>query len=259
MPTLGLPVDVPPAIPADAEASLASSAITLVGRMPNASNATFLVRLDTPGEEPTDDPLDAPPPRGLAIYKPIRGERPLWDFPNGLFRREVAAYRLGRATGLDVIPPTVERTDAPLGIGSLQWFVDAEFSEHYFSLLERPALHPRLRQLALFDLLANNTDRKAGHCLFEPATELVWGIDNGLCFSLHARLRTVIWDFAGSALTAAETELLAVVGSGAVGDVLAELLADEEITAVGKRATDLLERGEFPDDDSGRGYPWPLL
>ena len=128
--------------------------VNVLGRMRNASNATFLVSLD--GAD------------GLAIYKPGRGERPLWDFEPGLYRREVAAFRLSEALGLGVVPPTVLRPDAPLGEGSLQWFVNADFREHYFSLYaERPDLHDQLRAIAVFDALANNTDRKSGHCLLE--------------------------------------------------------------------------------------------
>ena len=131
-----------------------SAEVAVLGRMRNASNATFLVSLD-------DD-------EGLAIYKPGRGERPLWDFPPGLYRREVAAYVLSEALGLHIVPPTVLRPDAPLGEGSLQWFVNADFAEHYFSLYaERPELHDQLRAIAVFDAIANNTDRKSGHCLLE--------------------------------------------------------------------------------------------
>ena len=120
--------------------------------MPWSSNATFLANLGTTGAQ--------------AIYKPVRGERPLWDFEPGLHRREVAAYRLSEAMGFGVVPPTVLRDDAPLGEGSLQWFVDADHREHYFTIAEqRPELHPQLRDIAVLDVVANNTDRKSGHCL----------------------------------------------------------------------------------------------
>lgn len=254
-----LPVQIPAAIPHDAATVLAEAAVTLLGRMPNASNATFLVRLDPAGTDLPDDHEDRQPPLGLAIYKPLRGERPLWDFPPGLHRREVAAYRLSHAAGLDVIPPTVLRPDAPLGEGSLQWFVNADFAEHYFSLHEqRPELHDRLRALTVFDIVANNTDRKSGHCLYEPATGHVWGIDNGLCFSVDARLRTVIWDFAGEPLG----EPLRVVAASLAEEVpaaVAELLDDDEVDAVRARAAALADDGTFPFDRSGHGYPWPLI
>ena len=138
--------------------------------------------------------------RAPAIYKPVRGERPLWDFEPGLHRREVAAYRLSEAMGIGAVPPTVLRDDGPLGEGSVQWFVDADHREHYFTIAEqRPDLHDQLRAVALLDIVANNTDRKSGHCLL--AGDRVWAIDNGLCFAPDFKLRTVIWEFAGEALT----------------------------------------------------------
>ena len=186
----GLELTVGP-VPGDAPERLARADVTVLGRMRNASNATFLVRLE--GAE------------GLAIYKPGRGERPLWDFEPGLYRREVAAYVLSESMGLSIVPPTVLRPDAPLGEGSLQWFVNADFREHYFSLYaERLDLHDQLQAIAVFDVIANNTDRKSGHCLLEVDSaaggDHVWAIDNGLCFSAEDKLRTVIWEFAGDPL-----------------------------------------------------------
>ena len=144
--------------------------IEVEGRMPYSSNATFLVKL-TLGDQV-----------GQGIYKPLRGERPLWDFPSGLYQREVAAYLLSEAMEVHVIPPTVER-DGPFGIGSLQWFIDARFEEHYFTLYEsREDLHDQFRKMAAFDIVANNTDRKSGHCLID-GNDRIWGIDQGLCFS----------------------------------------------------------------------------
>jgi len=250
---MALPVTVPATIPADAVDRLATGEIELVGRMPNASNATFLVTLrDADADGAGGEPY------AVAIYKPVRGERPLWDFPPGLHLREIAAYRLSARSGLDVIPPTVLRPDAPLGEGSLQWFVNADFSEHYFSLAERSELREQFRALALLDVLANNTDRKSGHCLYEPAAQRVWGIDNGLCFSLDARLRTVIWEFAGDPL---DTRLRAVAAGLAecLPPDVAELLDADEAAAISERAARLAARGTFPHDRSGRGYPWPLI
>ena len=130
------------------------------------------------------------------IYKPHAGERPLWDFPDGLYRREVAAHELSAALGWDVVPLTILREDMPHGIGSLQQFVDADFEQHYFTLLDDEATHPQLRRMAVFDIVSNNTDRKGGHCLVD-ADGHIWGIDNGLSFHAEFKLRTVIWDFAG--------------------------------------------------------------
>ena len=132
---------------------LRTAEIDIEGRMPWSSNATFLVNLQLEGQV------------HQGIYKPVRGERPLWDFEPGLHRRECAAYHLSRALGLLVVPPTVIR-EGPFGEGSLQWFVNADHSQHYFTIFEhREDLHDQLRTIALFDVLANNTDRKSGHCL----------------------------------------------------------------------------------------------
>src|SRR5207248_851304 len=126
-----------------------------------------------------------------AVYKPWRGERPLWDFPDGLFRREVAAYELSAALGWDIVPETVARDDGPHGPGSYQRFVDADFTEHYFTLLEAARDLDALRKIAVFDLVANNADRKSGHCLVD-AGDHIWGIDHGLCFAVPPKLRTVM-------------------------------------------------------------------
>ncbi len=194
----------------------------------------------------------------LAVYKPARGERPLWDFPRGLFRREIAAYRLSQALGWGLVPPTLARDDGPYGPGSLQWFVEADFEQHYFTLREDPAHHDALRRICAFDLLANNADRKSGHCLLGP-DGAVYAIDNGLCFHAEPKLRTVIWDFGGepvpSALRADVSRLLA----GGVPEDLTELLDLEERDALLRRAAALVEAGVFPEDETGMRYPWPLV
>jgi uncharacterized repeat protein (TIGR03843 family) len=234
----------PSGIPANALEILSCAEIVLEGRMPWASNATFLVHLGA-----------KPGPR--AIYKPVRGERPLWDFEPGLHRREVAAYRLSEAMGLGVVPPTVLRTDGPLGEGSVQWFVDADHREHYFTIAEqRPDLHDQLRAVAVLDVVANNTDRKSGHCLL--AGDRVWAIDNGLCFAPDFKLRTVIWEFAGEPLT--PRQLAAVTAlSDAVPPEVGDLIAPLEVEALRRRAGWLAEHGVLPGDDSGQRYPWPLV
>jgi uncharacterized repeat protein (TIGR03843 family) len=224
---------------------LTDGEIELKGRMPWSSNATFLVGLCHDGQE------------GDAIYKPGRGERPLWDFPGGLYRREVAACRLSEALGWDLVPLTVLRTDAPLGEGSLQRFVDADFSEHYFTLLEHEALHPQLRRMAVFDLLANNADRKSGHCLLTVDDQKVWGIDHGVCFHDEPKLRTVIWDFAGEPIPA---DLLADVARLVDAPPrLDDLLSRQEVAAFGRRVDAVLRLGRFPDPGGDRPYPWPLV
>jgi uncharacterized repeat protein (TIGR03843 family) len=219
--------------------------VELKGRMPWSSNATFLVGVCLDGVGEAD-----------AIYKPGRGERPLWDFPGGLFRREVAAYRLSVALGWDLVPETVLRDDAPLGEGSLQRFVDADFSEHYFTLLEREDLHPQLQRMAVFDLLANNADRKGGHCLITEDGH-VWGIDHGVCFHDEPKLRTVIWDFAGEPVDA---DLLAdVAGLLTEPPMLNDLLHQREVAAFLRRVEAVTRLQRFPDPGSDRPYPWPLV
>jgi uncharacterized repeat protein (TIGR03843 family) len=225
-------------------AVLEHGAIDIESRLPYSSNATFVVRVSH------DDTAVR------AIYKPLRGERPLWDFEPGLHRREAAAYRLAIAMGLDFVPPTVLR-DGPLGEGSLQLFVDADFEQHYFTLFEsRPDLHDRFREIAVFDILANNTDRKSGHVLVD-GDDRVWAIDHGLCFSADFKLRTVIWEFGGEEISDATLDAVERVKSLPLD--VAALLADDEVTSHGERAAWLLEHRRLPVDPSGRRYPWPLV
>ncbi len=224
---------------------------------------------DDESDEPDDDASDQPGPRlGLpekpadairGIYKPGRGERPLWDFPRGLFRREIAAYELSRFLGWDVIPPTVLR-DADYGPGSLQMFVETDFNRHYFTFLEIEALHPQLKRMAAFDIVANNTDRKGGHVLADADGHL-WGIDNGLCFNEEPKLRTVIWDFAGETLPKdlhPDLERLVSAKHEDLGP-LCGLLSGDELAAMQRRALNLLDRGELPTPRSDYAYPWPLV
>ena len=249
-----MPTDELSGVPDDAVAILATADVIVEGRMPWASNATFLVRLEPNGR---------PPAR--AIYKPLRGERPLWDFEPGLHRREVAAFRLSETLGIGAVPPTVLRPDAPLGEGSLQWFVDADHSEHYFTVFEqRPDLHDQLRGIAVLDVVANNTDRKSGHCLLvrdpdgERERDRVWAIDNGLCFASDFKLRTVIWEFAGDGLTRAQLAAVAALADCVPGE-LSELIAPDEVEAMQRRARWLAVHKVLPADDSGHRYPWPLV
>jgi uncharacterized repeat protein (TIGR03843 family) len=219
--------------------------IEIEGRMPWSSNATFLVTVRC-GEEVAQ-----------AIYKPLRGERPLWDFEPGLHRREVAAYHLSEALGIDLVPPTVLR-DGPYGEGSLQWFVDVDHRQHYFTIHEeRPDLHDTLRAVALFDLLANNTDRKSGHVLID-ADDHIWGIDHGLCFSADFKLRTVVWEFGGEPIDSALVDSTKRIAQRVPLEV-ATLLADDEVAAMQKRAEWLADNPVFPVDGSGRRYPWPMV
>ena len=225
---------------------LACGEVELIGRMPWSSNATFLVSLSLAGD-------------GChAIYKPHRGERPLWDFPGGLFKREVAAWAVSDALGWHLVPETLVRVDAPLGEGSLQRFVWGDQEEHYFTLVDDPAHHDRLRRMAAFDVVVNNTDRKAGHCLLGD-DGLVWGIDNGLCFHVEPKLRTVIWDFAGDRLDDADRDDLRRLAAD-LPPALQRLLHPREADLVARRAAALAERGCLPDPEpERRPYPWPLV
>ena len=248
-------------MPADELSPLASDAIPdpdaflmradpeIEGRMPWSSNGTFLVTMRC-GE------VDGEPVEQQAIYKPVRGERPLWDFEPGLHKRERAAYLLSEQLGIGAVPPTVIR-DGPLGTGSYQWFVDADHSEHYFTIYEQfDHLHDQLFEIAVLDVLANNTDRKSGHCLL--AHDRVWAIDNGLCFSAPFKLRTVIWEFSGETIP---DELLGRVAP-MVEQIpldIAALLDDDEIMAMQHRATKLVTERVLPSDESGHRYPWPLV
>jgi uncharacterized repeat protein (TIGR03843 family) len=216
--------------------------------MPWSSNATFLANI---GDERGDM---------LAIYKPRQGERPLWDFHTGtLCQREVAAFQVSEALGWEIVPDTVLR-DGVLGVGSVQRFVDHDPEEHYFTLLESHA--EELRRFCVFDIVINNTDRKGGHCLLGRDGH-VWGIDHGVTFHEHWKLRTVIWEFAGERLSTVERDgltcLLGALG-GPLAAGLADLLSPTEIAATYARAEHLLERGRFPiADDDYRNYPWPLV
>jgi len=218
--------------------------IAVLGRLPWSSNGTFLVELCLDGQ--TD----------RAVYKPLRGERPLWDYPPGLYRREIAVYLISEALGWGIVPETVER-DGPFGPGSVQRFVPAHFEEHYFTMLERPELHHWLRTVCLLDLLVNNGDRKSGHCL-RGEDGRIWAIDHGLCLAEAPKLRTVIWDFAGQPIPEDRRDDVARLATSPPAE-LGALLAPAEVEAVSARAAGVLRRPVFPAIRSARAYPWPLV
>ncbi len=216
------------------------------GRMPYSSNATLLVQVRLEELE------------HRAIYKPAQGERPLWDFPDGLYKREAAMFRLADQLGWDVIPPTTV-VDGPFGEGSVQAFVNGDFSEHYFTLMEAGVGRGDLERLCVLDLIGNNTDRKSGHCIL-GVDGRVYGIDHGLAFHAQFKLRTVMWDFVGDPIPA---DIVAAVDQfvtrGPRTD-LAELLDRFEVDAMMARAKAILKAPYFPTDDTdGRRYPWPLV
>ncbi len=225
--------------------------LEIVGRLRYSSNGAFFVRACADG-------VEVP-----AVYKPRRGERPLWDFPDGtLCRREVATCVLSDALGWGVVPVTIMREDGPLGPGALQRFVAHDPEEHYFTLLDEH--QDRFRQFAVLDILANNTDRKGGHCLRDLADDVVVGIDHGLTFHPMWKLRTVIWDFADepvpAALLADVRRVLDDTEHGAVGKALGALLSPPELAAFADRADELLRDGHFPPPEPGyHSVPWPLV
>jgi uncharacterized repeat protein (TIGR03843 family) len=252
--------------------ALATDPLTVVGRLPWSSNLTFLVALGVPedegddrddatddaGDDAGDEPDDGTDGALHAVYKPAGGEQSLWDFPDGLYRREVAAYALSEALGWGLVPPTVARDDAPFGDGSLQLFVDTDYQRHYFTLLEDGGYEDTLMTMCAFDVVANNADRKSGHVLV-GSDDRLWGIDHGLCFHHHHKLRTVIWDFAGEDVPA---RLLAdlVRLADDLPDELAALLPGPERRALVDRIDHLVATGSFPEPTGDRPpYPWPLV
>ena len=222
--------------------------IAVKGRMPWSSNGTFLAEVCA-GDETT-----------LAVYKPHRGERPLWDFPDGLYKREVASYMLSEALGWGIVPETVLRDDGPLGIGSLQRFIPADFEQHYFTLYEDETCrwHEALRQICVFDLLSNQTDRKSGHCLL-GGDGRIYAVDNGLSFHAEFKLRTVIWEFGGERIPASLLDDVGRFIDDGIPAELGALLGPLERDALTTRARAVLSDGVFPIDGSGRRYPWPLV
>ncbi len=263
---------------------LATGACTVMGSIPRASNDTRLVVV-----EHGDRFL-------RAVYKPTAGERPLRDFPAGsLAGREVAAYRLSAHLGLDVVPPTVVRTDLPGGPGSLQAYVEDAGDDGSISLTGVDGIPPghapmfalrtpddrdlvlahetsaALRRIAFFDLLANNADRKAGHIIRGSVLPGVgergapvrsYGIDNGLTFHPEEKLRTVLWGFSGSSFAEDEVDALDTVADMAprLRDELSACLSAAEITRLQRRAGEFAESGFWPEPSEDRMIiPWPPI
>lgn len=229
-------------------ALLSEGTLEIVGRMPYSSNATFLMNVEHDGLE------------AQAIYKPHRGERPLWDFPSGLYQREVAAFLVADELGFDVVPPTVVREDAPHDVGSLQLFMPCAFEEHYFTIHEQGDDHDDdFRRICALDIVINNTDRKSGHCLLGTDGR-IWAIDHGIAFHQQFKLRTVLWDFAGEPLPHDIHEALWRFLERGLSSGAAALLDPFERDALLARTTALATAGRFPSDDSGgHRWPWPLV
>jgi hypothetical protein len=222
--------------------------LKLLGLLHGASNYTFLAR------------LGPHPPSGMrAVYKPGRGESPLWDFAAGtLYRREVAAYELSKVLGWPRIPPTVVRQEAPHGVGAVQLFIEAD-GRHFLGA--NKAGRETWLQVALFDVIANNADRKSGHCLFD-AQDNVWVIDHGLTFHVDEKLRTVIWDFSGQPLPqelCGDVErALIEVERGPLAKTMRGLISPAETRVLKRRLRGVLDpRWRFPEPTSAWSIPWP--
>ncbi|WP_410173635.1 SCO1664 family protein, partial [Frankia nepalensis] len=233
----------------DAEAALAllrGGEITVEGRLVEASNATLYCEIALDGA------------RARCVYKPVRGERPLWDFPDGtLAAREMAAYELSEQLGGGLVPPTVLR-DGPFGAGMAQLWIDTDDTVETVDLVRGG--DRRLREIALFDAVINNADRKGGHLLPAPSGR-VYAIDHGVAFHCDDKLRTVLWNWRGQPFDAGERALLdglrAALG-GPLGERLDDLLTRAEIAALAGRVDRLLARGRFPHPSADwPAIPWP--
>ncbi len=226
---------------------LRHGALKVEGRVAGSSNQALLVSVTLEGDS------------GLACYKAEAGERPLWDFDDGLWRREVAAWELDQLLGTDLVPTTIAREDAPFGVGSLQWWIEDATDDHYFTLREKHDLLAWFTDLCAFDVVANNADRKGGHILYDSVR--CWAIDNGLCFHEEDKLRTVIWEYAEETLPDRVLEPLARLAQGETGE-LGYYLSEAEVRATSRRAHDLLLASSFPtpnDEGDWPPYPWPLI
>jgi uncharacterized repeat protein (TIGR03843 family) len=225
----------------------------LQGLMPWSSNYTFLVSL-TQLQEPTNL---------LGVYKPCQGERPLWDFPDGtLCQREFASYLVSQALGWPNVPTTVLR-NGPHGPGSVQLFIDAEYEAHYFNMRDNLALTDDFRQVALFDFVVNNADRKGGHCL-KGKDDRVWVIDHGLTFHTDFKLRTVIWEFCDEKIPSALLQDLKrlqshMVDASELCQILTQFISIREFQALKKRLDRLIAAGHLPELHPGRNIPFPPL
>lgn len=257
--------------------ALATGPLTVVGRLVDSSNNALVADLEVAGE------------LRRVVYKPAAGERPLWDFPDGeLGRREVAAFHLSASLGWDQVPLTVWRDEGPAGAGMCQLWIDGGTPDDYISLFA-PAAVPadwlailqgvdsvgaevvlahadvvELQRLAVFDYLANNADRKAGHLIVSEGDGIarLWAIDHGLTFHTEPKLRTVLWGFTGEELprTIAIDIASFLERFGDFERSVSAHLPDEGLARVNARARELIEVGRFPAPrDDGPAVPWPIF
>ena len=229
--------------------ALQKGELDLQGQFLNGSNYTFLVKLNF-------ESVDM-----VTVYKPVRGEQPLWDFPVGsLAKREVAAYQVSELLGWELVPPTIFRRKAPLGAGSLQYYIDHNPEDHYFNFSDPDK--QRLRPVVVFDLIINNADRKGSHIVRDNQDHL-WLIDHGICFNRDDKLRTVVWDFCGEPVPEDLLKDLARLIEALETDneetePLRELLLPGELDGLARRARHLVEKRVFPfPSKTSRPYPWP--
>ncbi len=247
---LGLPM---PVLPVDTALDLLRTGeLSVVGQLWASSNNALLCLATRPCPDPEPDLVAA------CIYKPLMGERPLDDFPDGtLARREVAAFVASQATPWNIVPPTVLR-DGPFGEGMIQLWIRADETVDPVELVVNA--DDRLRRMAVFDAVVNNTDRKAGHLIPVPGGH-VYGVDHGVTFSPVPKLRTVLWGWRGERFTDGETDVLRHLQAGLdgrLGDDLHDLLDPIEVRATARRIAFLLEAGTFPHPDPRRpALPWP--
>ncbi len=233
----------------DILALLTYAELTPQAAMPWSSNATVLC-IASYNEQ-----------QALTIYKPQRGERPLWDFPRGtLYQREVAAFVISHELKWHLVPPTVAR-DGPYGMGSVQLYIENDEESHLLTMQKEGGFDHYLPRLAVFDAIINNADRKSGHVLKGNDGRL-WAIDHGIAFHHENKLRTVLWDFAGEAIPDdILQEIITLRGRIHRREhsfsLLDTLLTPEEIHALQRRIERLIAKGKFPMPSSERSYPWP--
>ncbi len=249
-PALPLAVGAAPGLRVDeALALLQAGELSIEGRVVDASNATFYCAVSADGVS------------AAAVYKPVAGERPLWDFPEGtLAEREVAAYEVSAATGWGIVPPTVYR-DGPAGPGMVQLWVDTDETVDLARFMRRRDLE-RLREIAVLDAVINNADRKGGHLL--PTVEgHVYGVDHGVTFNVEDKLRTVLWQWAGARLPGGTCEALTRVRAeldAGLGERLGELLTRREVGRTRSRIDRLLSTGRHPEPSGDwPPVPWPPI
>ena len=223
--------------------AIKNSNLIVIGRLVDASNATLQASLEN------TDPIMK------VIYKPVLGEKPLWDFADGnLANREYAAYLLSQMAEFDLVPTTVLR-EGPFGFGMVQEWI--EIDENLDVVEFGQGDDPQLRKLAVFDAVINNTDRKFGHLLVDVTGKLK-GCDHGVCFHQENKLRTVLWQFAGEQFNSEEIELLNRVKKLDLHSIFADLLTNDEIIALDFRVRELINSGKFPfPSDQWPAIPWP--